>query len=185
MCPADEQAKNNESKDLSQKQEALPQNDIPKPEELHPSIQVPVGTSVTYTDTIDVKKHAKGLRGNKKRMILALAEEKGVVKYACKKVGISRETHYRWLAEDPKYKKRYEGLKDEVDDVFEAAFIQMAIDKNPQVVCQAARTRLKHRGYGETTNLKIQGKMEHTGILKLQYVPAPSELPEKKDGSRV
>jgi len=37
---------------------------------------------------------------NKKSMIEALEKSLGIVTSACKAVGISRETHYRWLRED-------------------------------------------------------------------------------------
>src|SRR5688572_26587899 len=51
---------------------------------------------------------------NKKKMIAALEKSLGVVKTACGEVGISRQTHYRWLDEDPEYKA-------EVDDIGEGA----------------------------------------------------------------
>lgn len=50
----------------------------------------------------------------KKAMIEALEKSLGIVSTACNSVGISRQTHYRWLAEDPEYKRQ-------VDDISEAA----------------------------------------------------------------
>jgi len=49
----------------------------------------------------------------KKKMIEALEKSLNIVTSACKEVGISRETHYRWLKEDKQYKQAVK----EIDNV--------------------------------------------------------------------
>ncbi len=49
---------------------------------------------------------------HKKAMIEALEKALGIVTTSCKQVGISRETHYRWLREDEDYKAAVEGIAD-------------------------------------------------------------------------
>lgn len=57
---------------------------------------------------------------NKKAMIEALQKSLGVVKTACEVVGISRQTHYRWLEEDPDYKQATEDIGEEAIDFVES-----------------------------------------------------------------
>jgi len=41
------------------------------------------------------------LSPKKKAMVEALTKALGIVKMACESVGISRQTHYNWLKDDP------------------------------------------------------------------------------------
>jgi hypothetical protein len=56
----------------------------------------------------------------KKAMIEALEMSLGVVTTACKQVGISRDTHYRWLTEDESYKTEVESIGDMALDFAES-----------------------------------------------------------------
>ena len=47
---------------------------------------------------------ADSIGHTKKALVQALEKSLGVVSTACKAAGISRDTHYRWLKEDPDYK---------------------------------------------------------------------------------
>lgn len=49
----------------------------------------------------------------KSKMIVALEKYKGIVTDAARSVGMSRQTHYNWLKEDPEYK----AAVDEIDNV--------------------------------------------------------------------
>ena len=100
------------------------------------------------------KKHI-GLAPRKKRMVEAMGEELGIVTSAAKKVGIRRETHYDWMENDSEYRKAIEGLKGRTEDVIEKAFLSLVLDKNPAAVIHAVKTKLKHKGYGETQALEI------------------------------
>lgn len=61
---------------------------------------------------------------NKKGMIAALQKSLGVVKAACEVVGISRQTHYRWLEEDPEYKLAVEDVGEEAIDFAESKLFE-------------------------------------------------------------
>jgi len=49
----------------------------------------------------------------KEFMLQALGKTLGLVTPACKELGVSRDTFYRWLREDPEFKKKV----DEIDDI--------------------------------------------------------------------
>ena len=94
-------------------------------------------------------KKKKGLAPKKRRMIEVLNNELGIVTSACKIVGINPCTHYEWLKTDNEYKEAVEALEIRKEDIIEKAFLSLVIDKNPQAVIHAVKTKLKHRGYGE------------------------------------
>lgn len=61
---------------------------------------------------------------NKKRMIEALSKSLGIVKTACEALPISRQTHYRWLEEDPQYKQAVEDIAEEAIDFAESKLFE-------------------------------------------------------------
>ena len=50
------------------------------------------------------KDHLTSSDIQKKAMLEAMEGSLAIVTTACKAVGISRDTHYRWMKEDPEYK---------------------------------------------------------------------------------
>lgn len=112
------------------------------------------------------------LRGKKAAMIEALGRSLGIITSACQEVGISREIHYQWLKKDPIYRSAVQELEVRKDDVIEKAFLSLVIDKNPQAVIHAVKTKLKHRGYGEDP---IVNNQQSSYTFKI-------ERPEVKDG---
>jgi len=107
------------------------------------------GVVPTKTD----KKKIRGLNPRKKKMVEALVKSLGIVSSALLEVGIHRDTHYEWLKKDPLYKQAVEELNERKDDVIEKAFLSLVIDKNPSAVIHAVKTKLKHRGYGESQEI--------------------------------
>jgi len=91
----------------------------------------------------------KRISGKQAKMISELGRSLGIVTPACKEAGISRETHYKWLRTNPLYANAVNELEKQKEDLIEQAFLNLVIDKNPQAVIHAVKTKLKHRGYGE------------------------------------
>lgn len=61
-----------------------------------------------------MKRKSDNQTDKKRSMLSALEKTKGIVTVAAKKVGISRDTHYRWLKEDS-------GYHDSVDEIANVA----------------------------------------------------------------
>jgi len=138
-----------ENEQSQSKNAVLPDQTIPM------EIEVPIIGNPTKPD----KKHIKGLRGRKKEMIISLVKNHGIIRLAAQEVGIHRDTHYDWLKNDPLYKKAYDGIYEEVNDIIEAALLSLIIDKNPQAVIHASKSRLRDRGYIE------KQEIEHSGSI--------------------
>lgn len=95
-------------------------------------------------------------------MIQALESSLGIVTGACKKVGIARQTHYRWMEEDASYRKSVESISDICLDFAESQLHQQIMEGNVASTIFYLKTKGKRRGYVERTEL------EHTGELQTQ-----------------
>ena len=60
------------------------------------------------------------------KKVLDAYAEKGTVTAACRCAGISRETFYRWLKEDPKFKAAVDDAYEQVTDDLEESALERA-----------------------------------------------------------
>ena len=95
----------------------------------------------------------------KKGMIEALEKSLGIVTTACKNVGISRETHYRWLKEDKAYKKTCKDIENVALDFAESQLHKQISKGNPLSTIFYLKCKAKKRGYIEQQDVKITGNM--------------------------
>jgi hypothetical protein len=92
----------------------------------------------------------------KKAMVEALEKSLGIVTTACKSVGISRETHYRWLREDDNYKKEVEALADVAIDFAESQLHKQIKEGNSTASIFYLKTKGKKRGYIERQEIQTE-----------------------------
>jgi hypothetical protein len=85
----------------------------------------------------------------KGQMIEALEKSLGIVTTATKSVGISRETHYRWLKEDPEYKEKVDSIGDMALDFAESQLHKQIREGNSTATIFFLKTKGKNRGYIE------------------------------------
>lgn len=93
----------------------------------------------------------------KKAMLEALEKSLGVVTSACKSVGISRETHYRWMREDSSYKDSVDDLANVALDFAESQLHQQIKGGNPTATIFYLKTKGKNRGYVERQEIAHEG----------------------------
>ena len=86
---------------------------------------------------------------HKKAMIEALEKTLGIVTPACEMVGISRQTHYRWLEEDPEYKANVQSMDDLALDFAEPALPEQIKDGTPSSTMFYLKTKGKKRSFVE------------------------------------
>ena len=86
---------------------------------------------------------------HKKAMIEALEKTLGIASRACEMVGIARQTHYRWLEEDPEYKANVESVADVALDFAESALHKQIEDGVPASTMFYLKTKGKKRGFIE------------------------------------
>ena len=94
----------------------------------------------------------------KKAMVEALTKALGVVKMACESVGISRQTHYTWLKEDPAYKVACDNLPEVVLDFAEHHLHKLISQGNPAATIFYLKTKGKARGYVERQEIEMAEK---------------------------
>lgn len=102
----------------------------------------------------------------KKQMITALESTLGIVTGACKKVGIARQTHYRWLEEDAEYKKQVESISDICLDFAESQLHQQIMEGNTPATIFYLKTKGKRRGYIERHELEHSGEITANTVIK-------------------
>lgn len=93
----------------------------------------------------------------KKAMLQALEKSLGVVTTACKNVGISRETHYKWLREDDSYKESVDDLVNVALDFAETQLHKQISKGNPTSTIFYLKTKGKNRGYIERQEIQHDG----------------------------
>jgi hypothetical protein len=113
---------------------------------------------------------------NKKGMVDALEKSLGVVTSACKSVGISRETHYRWLREDDEYKIMVESISDIALDFAETQLQKQIKEGSTAATIFYLKTKGKKRGYIERVEQEIRGGMEN----KLEISIVRTDTPIRK-----
>jgi len=91
---------------------------------------------------------------NKKAMIIALEKSLGIVTPACKNVGISRDTHYRWMREDKDYSEAVDSMTDVAIDFAESQLHKQIKNGTPASTIFYLKTKGKKRGYVEKQEME-------------------------------
>ena len=91
---------------------------------------------------------------SKNAMLQALEKSLGVVTSACKSVGISRETHYRWMKEDAEYNASVRELENVAIDFAESQLHKQISKGNPPATIFYLKTKGKARGYVERQEIQ-------------------------------
>ena len=102
---------------------------------------------------------------NKNRMIEALEKSLGIVTTACKNVGISRQTHYRWTEEDEEYKIAVDSISDIALDFAESQLHKQIQEGNSTSTIFYLKTKGKKRGYIEKSEVDMNAN--HSGEIKI------------------
>ena len=103
----------------------------------------------------------------KREMIEALKKTLGVVSPACEIVGISRNTHYVWMKDDPEYKEAVESLLDFQIDFVETKLFENINNGDTGSTIFYLKTKAKHRGYVEKKEFDHTSLGEKLNIISL------------------
>lgn len=92
----------------------------------------------------------------KQRFIKEYAAKQCNVSKACKVVGISRTTYYKWMDKDDKFKKSLKDAEEDFFDTIEATmFTKATKDKDTTMLIWLSKTKMKHRGYVERQEQEV------------------------------
>lgn len=125
------------------------------------------------------RKKAVGPALRKAAMLKALVENHGRVGDACQKVGINRWTYDEWRRTDPEFQQQVNAMEETVNDWYEDAFKKLVKEGNPQAVIHSAKTRLRHRGYGE--KLEVEAKVIGAGAFLAALASVDGAKPVEVD----
>ena len=92
---------------------------------------------------------------NKKALLEALEQSRGVVTSACKKVGISRVTYYVYYKEDEEFRNSVNELHNVALDFAESQLHRQIKDGIPSSTIFYLKTKGKRRGYIERTEQEV------------------------------
>lgn len=119
---------------------------------------------------------ALGTKRRKNAMVNALKDALGIVTTACDNVGVTRETHYKWMREDEEYKARVEDLDDVSLDFGETQLYKRMREGSDASIIFYLKTKGKKRGYIEQHNFEHKVKeMPHMTVIKMNDSENPYE----------
>lgn len=102
-------------------------------------------------------------RKKKKEFLEVFKNSLGIITYSCQKVGISRETFYRWKREDEEFKKEVEeSLKIQKNDVEDRLLKAIVADNITAIIFYL---KSKHPEYRPA--LKLSGELDLNDYDKL------------------
>jgi len=110
---------------------------------------------------------------NKKEILEALEEHKGIVSSACASIGLARSTYYDWLKSDEVFKAAVDEIQEVAIDFVESKLMQKingvftsgkdgeVYDNPPSdtAIIFYLKTKGKKRGYIEKSELDISGSL--------------------------
>lgn len=91
----------------------------------------------------------------KENFVEAYHASSGNVSVACRKVGISRETYYRWCREDIEFKKECEEVDESLLDMAETMLLKAIRDGKTAELIFFLKTKGKSRGYVERSEVDV------------------------------
>jgi len=120
-----------------------------------------------------VNKH--NLDSNKKKLLKALLETRGLVLTACNKAGLSRSVHYQWMNKDKEYKAQVDAINDLMVEGVESKLKDLIDGDNTAAIIFYLKTKGRDAGYGP--QLKIDGDIK----TEITVNPIKIVNPGKKD----
>lgn len=129
---------------------------------------------------------------NKKAVLAALTDSRGIVSTACENANVGRSTFYEWMNDDPEFKAAVEAVNEEAIDFVESKLferingVSMA-DKDGNIystppsdtaIIFYLKTKAKKRGYIERTELTgADGKEFIPPVVNINVVKPDTDKP--------
>lgn len=94
-------------------------------------------------------KAEEDIQKDKEKLLNSLKECSGIVTFACEKVGLSRQTFYRWYRDDSEFKERADAINELQIDIAEASLLKKIQKGDTTAIIFYLKTKGKSRGYTE------------------------------------
>lgn len=89
----------------------------------------------------------------KRALLGALENSLGIVTTACQKAEVSRSQYYIWMREDPEFADAVKDIENITYDFVESQLYRQIQENNVHATMFFLKTRGKHRGYTERTEI--------------------------------
>lgn len=103
---------------------------------------------------------AKNPKQHKEKLIDALERSLGIVTAACKEVGISRDTFYRYYNTDNEFKKKVDSINDFTLDFVENQLLKKIKEGSERSILFYMKYKGRLRGYTDTIDINANIKIE-------------------------
>jgi hypothetical protein len=97
---------------------------------------------------------------HKKKLLEALERTLGLITPACKECGLSRGIFYKYLRDDPEFKKAVDEIHEITLDFVEAQLFKQIKNGSERSILFYMKYRGRSRGYNETLNIDANIKIE-------------------------
>jgi len=104
---------------------------------------------------------------NKQKVIEALERSLGIVTPACKEIGISRETFYKWYRQDDEFKRSVDDINEIALDFAENQLLKKIKEGSERSILFYMKYKARKRGYTEDIN--ITGNIDNDVTIKIIY----------------
>ena len=94
----------------------------------------------------------------KKKLLEALEKTLGIVTPACKEVGISRETFYRYYNEDKDFRDKVDELENLTLDYVESQLFKQIKDGSERSILFYMKYKGRKRGYNDSLDITSGGE---------------------------
>jgi hypothetical protein len=95
---------------------------------------------------------------HKKLLVKALERSLGIVTPACKEVGVSRETFYRYYREDDDFKKAVDDINEVTLDFAENQLLKKIKEGSERSILFYMKYKARKRGYTDSLDITSDGK---------------------------
>ena len=110
------------------------------------------------------------LRGKQKKAIHILKGKAGNVSLTCEELGISRQTFYRWKNESEEFRKAVKDVDEGLIDFVESKLMMNIKEGKETSMIFFLKTKGKHRGYVEKTEVEHSGGLEVPPVINVKVV---------------
>lgn len=97
-------------------------------------------------------------KDNKKMLLQALEKSLGIVTPACREVGVSRETYYRYMREDPDFRDAVEIINEITLDFVENQLFKKIKDGSERSILFYMKYKARKRGYTDSIDITSGGE---------------------------
>lgn len=104
----------------------------------------------------------------KEKLLLALEKTLGVITPACKEVGITRDTFYRYYNEDEDFRKKVDAIDEITLDFAENQLLRKIREGSERSILFFMKYKGKKRGYTDSIDLTTKGeKITEIKLIKI------------------